>query len=549
VGKIILKKKAINRELYRGIIAKYRIDPYLSALLVQNGWKIDEVKYVLAPNKYWDIEPFHIYGVKEAVQVIISAVRRKEKIALYGDYDADGITSSAIMFLLLRKLGGNVVAYLPDRFKDGYGIQNYHIERMYKEGISLLIVLDNGTTAFSPMELAKKFGIKTIIIDHHLPVDDKLPDVDVIINPWQKNCQSDFKSISTSGLAYRVVLGVNKVLGDIFNEEFMNYLLSLSAIGIIADVMPLRSENWLVVKKALSVINSVDYPGLRAIKEVAGIRDIDVRSIGYRISPRINVAGRIDTAKVAFNLLTTESYDEALDNAKFLDKLNIIRQNIVSKAIRVVQKEVVGDDIIVVEGRFHPGVIGLIAQGISKEYNKPAIAITDIGGEVRGSARSVEGVDIHKLFLEFEDLFERFGGHKLAGGFTLKQGKKEEFIARIRDISMDGLEEQKYIEYNGELRLSDINLKVISSLERLSPFGEGNDEPLFLLKDVLLQKINDLSPIYSVQKNGVIIKAVVRSKSLRDKIKEAKRGNILYTPFVDVFRDVRSVMLEIKEVF
>ena len=512
---------------------------------------LDEVKYVIMPSKYWDIDPFAIYGVGEAVDVILSSIRKKEKIALYGDYDADGITSSAVMFLLIHKLGGNVMSFLPDRFKDGYGIQEYHIKEMYREGVNLLILLDNGTTAFEAINMARKLGMKILIIDHHLPNDNLLPGVDVIVNPWQDKCQSKFKSISTAGLVYRVAMGINKILENkVFEDKFIDYILSLSAIGIIADVMPLKSENWLIIKKALKVMGKIDFPGLKAMKEVLGINDvIDVRTIAYRISPRINVAGRIDRAKVAFNLLTTESYDEAIDSAKFLDKLNSIRQSIVNKAIRLIQNDVSQDNIILVEGSFHPGVIGLIAQGISKEYNKPTIAITNIGKEIRGSARSVEGIDIHRIFLELEDLFERFGGHKLAGGFTLKNGKKEEFKIRIKNISQKILKKDNYVYYNGELKPEDINIKIISSLERLSPFGEENEEPLFLMKNVKIQKINNNAFIHFFQRDGFRIKGIIRSKNVRDKVASIKIGNILYTPFIDIFRGVRSVMIEIKEVF
>lgn len=481
------------------------INPIILQLLYNRGLttqeKIDEF---LMPDYSQDLhDPFLFSDMIKAVERINQAVQNKEKVLIYGDYDADGITASAILKLTLEKLGiKSIDIYLPDREKEGYGMKKSVIEKFAKAGIRLVITCDVGITANKEIELANQLGMDVIVTDHHLP-SAELPPAYAIINPYCEE-KYPFKYLAGVGVAFKVVQALLQTLSKTakpkFNlEAFEKWLLDLVTIGTVADNMPILGENRTLVKYGLIVLNKTRRIGLRTlIKEAKlDLGSLETWNIYFQIAPRLNAAGRMDHASAALNLLLTTSQSTAQKIACDLNRINSQRQKLVDEIFLKLKSDFglePKEKILVAYGEKWPvGILGLIAGKLLDEYNRPSLALTIRDDDVIGSGRSIEELDLVEIFGQISHFFSRFGGHRKAAGFAMAdQGKIPDFISEIQKIAEEKLKDfdfTKKIFIEAEINLSDVNWDLEETIEKLMPFGEANRSPLFLIKNLKIESL------------------------------------------------------------
>jgi len=437
-------------------------------------------------------DPFLMNGMEVATHRVIEAVTNQEKILVYGDYDVDGTTSTAMLYMFLKKLEANVEYFIPNRVKEGYGISTQGIDYAKDLEVKLLISVDCGITAVDEVEYAKKFGIDTIICDHHQP-KEKIPNCYALLDPIKPNCNYPFKFLSGAGVTFKLIQGICERIGK--HEEPMEYL-DLVALSSAADIVPLIDENRVLVKEGLALINSAPRPGIKALLDSAKIIPGNLNSgqIVFGLAPRINAVGRLSEAKTAVELMITNDDDEATRLALVLEKENYERRKIdvdtLAEAIeKVVDSVDIVEDLAIVlhEENWHPGVIGIVASRLVEKYYKPTVMLTTIDGIAKGSARSIASFNIYEALKECEDLLIHFGGHEAAAGLAVELDKIDEFRKRFLKIVKEKIDRKDLIPeitIDSKIKLSEITAKFIRIAEQFSPFGPRNMRPVLWAEDV-----------------------------------------------------------------
>lgn len=468
------------------IAQELHYSPLLIQILAQRGFITkNEMKDFLNPQGQHVHDPYLLHDMKRTVERIQQAIVDNEHIYIYGDYDADGITSTVVMYETLLQLGANVDYFIPNRFKDGYGPNLEEYQNLEKQGMQLLITVDNGVSGFNEIQYLMSKGIDVIITDHH-SLPEKLPPAYAIVHPEHPQKKYPFQGLAGVGVAFKVACAL---LDDIPQEE-----LDLVAIGTIADVMPLIDENRDLVSFGIQALQSTLRPGLNALYQVTKtqISEINDDTVSFMIAPRLNSLGRLENASLGVKLLTTFDEKEAKDLATHTHELNQQRQELVSsitqEAKQLLQKQSQHLVNIVTGKGWHEGVLGIVASRIAEETRKPTIVLTlTEGGIYKGSGRSVEGVDLFEAFDKHRTLFESFGGHSLACGLSLKPEKLKEFqLIADQEASnqhFDG-SQLPVIEINEKLSADQITIDLINELNLLAPFGEGNPRPIFKITDI-----------------------------------------------------------------
>jgi single-stranded-DNA-specific exonuclease len=430
-----------------------------------------------------------IHGMGEACDRIERAMRDRERILIYGDYDVDGVTSIVLLQTVLRSLGARVSYVVPHRLFDGYGLKIEVLDRvLVDESVGLVVTVDCGITSVEPVQRALDRGIDVIITDHHLP-PGVLPEAAAVLNPKQPGCAYPFKDLAGVGVAFKLC---SELLRRNGGRIAIGSLLKIAAIGTIADVAPLIDENRWIAKIGLYGLGDVRNPGLRALLRVAGINGKTRASdVGFRIGPRINAAGRLASADTAIRLFEAGSDEEAYPLALELEKLNRERQRVEKEVLAAAEAMV---DAAALESRvlvlaseeWHKGVLGLCAARIAQAHTRPTLMMSIDGESCIGSARSVGTVDLHAALASCADLFERFGGHAYACGFSLERSRIDELrrrLARHFD-GLDALLFSKTVEMEGEISIREADAAFLAEHDELEPFGAGNRQPLFLLRNV-----------------------------------------------------------------
>ncbi|WP_290033792.1 single-stranded-DNA-specific exonuclease RecJ [Ligilactobacillus cholophilus] len=458
-----------------------KLSPILVKILVERGFKtVDEINNFLHPNENDIHSPFDLHDMQKAVDRIQEAIMNGEKVVIYGDYDADGITSTAIMYETLLELGADVSYYVPDRFKDGYGPDLDQYKRLKNDGMQLLITVDNGVSGFDEIKYLNAQGIDVIVTDHH-EIPQELPPAFAIVHPDYPGSNYPFKGLAGVGVAFKVACALL--------EEIPEDLLDLVAIGTVADVMPLVDENRILVRYGLQALQMTNRPGLLCLYDVAGIKPnkIDADTIGFALAPRLNALGRIKDASLGVRLLTTLDEEEAASLAKQTQKYNEERQSFVNEIMQQCQQQLLSEKthlVNIIKGKgWHEGVLGIVASRIAEQTKKPTIVLTKVeNGIYKGSGRSVNGFDLFKAFDGHRDLFESFGGHQMACGLSIS----EEKISSLQVISDQEARNQDFdvnkketIDITDRLVSTDISLNLINEIEKLSPFGMQNNRPIF----------------------------------------------------------------------
>ncbi|MDA0711550.1 MAG: single-stranded-DNA-specific exonuclease RecJ, partial [bacterium] len=442
-------------------------------------------------------DPYLMKDMDRVVARISQALRNRERIVVFGDYDVDGVTSTAVLLDFFDTLGADATYLLPDRFRDGYGMKPPGVERAIKKGARLIVTSDNGISSFEAIDFANAAGVDVVVIDHHHP-QGRLPDALALVNPNRADCSYPFKGLAAVGVAFKVIQALcqDLIADSAERRRYLNSLLDLVALGTVADVAPMIGENRILTRRGMQVLEQTERPGLRALKAIAGAanRPIDTTTIGFFLGPRINSAGRLASAELALNLLRSKSLSEATSIAEELEVLNSERQTLQTNGITEAERQgeyegLEKGKILVLQGaNWHLGVVGLIAGRLVDKYWRPALVCTDYrkNGIYTGSARTVGDYNIVEAIFRVSDLLTEYGGHAQAAGFSVPA---ENFLA-FRDrltadadarLSNEALIPQLVMDV--ELGASEISLTTVESLARLSPFGSGNEAPRFMARN------------------------------------------------------------------
>ena len=419
-----------------------------------------------------------IAGLEVAVTRIQKAVEQQEKVVVYGDYDVDGVTSATVLVGVLKELGLEAEVYLPERLNEGYGLNTQALDKLHANGCQLVITVDNGTVAVDEIAHANRLGMEVVVIDHHEP-HGEMPEAVAIVNPKIKDSKYPFKECAAVGVVYhlaRVLVG---------EDEAQKYL-ELVGIGTIADVVPLVEDNRVFAVEGLRRLNSTNRPGLQALIAIAGIsgKELEAYHIGFQIGPRLNAAGRIDHAKLAFDVLNASNIKEASAFAENLNNLNSSRQELSSQMLIAAQVQAeAGNKKVIVVGseRWSIGVAGIVAGRLVEQFAKPALVFEFKDGKAKGSARSVDGVHLVELIGEVEELVEQFGGHAKAAGLEVELARFDEFKTAIEQRAEKIADELLVAKVSLEMWLAadQVNLELADRLEKLAPYGFGNPTPTF----------------------------------------------------------------------
>jgi len=460
----------------------------LRALLIRRGIA-DEDSYrrFIAPAMGDLHDPAGIHGMEHACERIARAIRDAEAIVIYGDYDVDGVTSIVMLQTVLRSLGANVDFVVPHRLVDGYGLKIEVLDRVLVDrNVKLVITVDCGITSVEPVQRAIERGIDVIITDHHLP-PGILPEAAAVLNPKQPGCEYPFKELAGVGVAFKLCCELIRRSGKKISIES---LLKIAAIGTIADVAPLVGENRTIASLGLQGLAEVRNPGLRALLKRLGLNGRALRAVdvGFKIGPRINAAGRLASANTAIELFAAQDEDAAWRLCAELDRMNAERQAIELEVRESAEQQIAGGErilILAAEG-WHRGVLGLTAGRIANRLHRPTLVMAIEGDHCIGSARSIPTVNLHEELSAVADLFTHFGGHEFACGFSLPASNLAALRERLRE-RFDALDAELFArdaQVDGELTLAEIDDEFLAGHELLQPFGAGNPQPLFLVRDV-----------------------------------------------------------------
>ena len=509
-----------KRADFEKISARFHISPVLARIIINRDIKEEDFSLYLKSDLSLMHDAGSLYGVEDAYSEIMSEIKKGNKIRVVGDYDIDGVCSSYILVKSLKRFGANADVRIPDRIKDGYGINDNIINEAANDKISMIITCDNGIAAHSQMELARKLGIKVIITDHHEVYQedgkDYLPVADVVINPKRSECKYPFKSICGALVAYKLMEYMYERLygKKMYEDGELSDLLEVAAIATIGDVMPLVDENRVLVKHGLKSLMNTKNLGLRALIKATGMegKKISAYSIGFVIGPCLNAGGRLENALVALNMFMSESSDEANEYAMHLKELNDERKDLtamnVKVAVELAEREYADDDILVIYlENCHESIAGIIAGRVREALGKPTIILTDAFGEdgmIKGSGRSIESYNMFEALYEVKDIFEKFGGHHMAAGMSLKKDRLDEFRKRLNKNSK--LTKEDFIQkiwIDVPLPFSYISLDFVRELEKLEPYGNKNEKPKFARKGIKILSKNILG------KNKNVVKMVL----------------------------------------
>lgn len=503
---------------------KLNIDPFIAFLLVSRGIGDELAASDFLSDSCAFSSPFSLKDMDKATQRINQALDYNEKICIYGDYDCDGVTATALLFTFLESMGADVTYFIPNRLTDGYGMNKSAIDSIKEQGTDLIITVDNGISAVDEAEYIYSLGMELIVTDHH-QIGETLPRACAVINPHREDNKISFSDFAGVGVAFKLACALyDGDPGDII-EQYAD----LVAIGTIGDIVPLKSENRGLVKAGIDLINSSSRIGIEALREASGNAgsDLTAMDVAFQICPRINAAGRMDTAYMALELLISDDYDEAKFKASQLNTENAHRHEVESNILEDIDKKIaenpqlVNDRIIVISGEnYHHGVIGIVASHIVSAYGKPAVIIgVDENGKATGSARSVEGFNLFDAILHCKDLLNRYGGHPLAAGLGINADRIDEFRRKINEYAFENYPVMPVQTLKLDCKLSPfyLNVDLVDNLSALEPYGADNAQPIFGLFNVKLESITPMGEgkhlRLEVSKKGKTIKVVLFRKT------------------------------------
>jgi single-stranded-DNA-specific exonuclease len=471
--------------LYRGASALVSRLLYNRGITDPSGAEI-----FLKADKRLAIDPFSVPDMHLAVNRVYKALLSGEKIAVYGDFDADGITATALLVQGLGELGGDVVPYIPHRLQEGYGLRIPALEKLRKQGVTLVITVDTGITAFAEIEKAHKMGMEILVTDHHVPLDE-LPPASIIVDPKRSDSTCPFNEFAGVGVAFKLLEGL---LSGSRRDDLINNSLELVTLGTITDMSPLISENRHWVKSGLQLLSRTKRIGLVELMNIANIEKsrLTTETISYQIGPRLNSAGRLDDAGTSYQLLVTQDRAQARILATELEEKNRERQRLVAETYDKARRQILEDGadrviLMASDADYPPGVIGLVAGRLADEFYRPVILFKIGVDTCRGSARSIPEFDLMQAFKSCHHLLTRYGGHARAAGFNMYTRDMQQLQKRLRSLAeeqLTGLDLRPHIDIDAEVSLSAFAGGTFEEMRQLEPFGMGNPVPVFLSRKV-----------------------------------------------------------------
>ena len=523
----------------------------------RNIGNLDDVRVFLNPTRNDFHDPFLFNDMKIVVDRVLKAIEQNEKVAIYGDYDVDGITSTTVLKKFFKDRGLEVKAYIPNRLDEGYGLNIDAINQIKQEGCTLIITVDCGISGIEEINYANSLGIETIITDHHEPADI-LPKAIAVIDAKRKDNKYPFRELAGVGVALKVIQAISIKMG-LDESEYLKYL-DLVSIGTISDIVPLVNENRVIAKLGLKLLNQTKNIGLKALIKSIGFKEINSTTVSFGIAPRINACGRMGHQEEALNLFLTEDEEEALKITEKLNMYNRIRQEkekaIYNQAISMIKDEDKKNETIVLAGEnWHHGVIGIVSSKITDMYFKPSILICledDIG---KGSGRSIPGFDLHKALTECKSSLERFGGHEMAVGLTLKKEKINEFKENFEKIAKKEKIDEiiPIINVDGIISSKDISKQTVEDLKILEPFGESNKTPLFVYKNLKIDSIRALTEGKHIKltlkdSNSIINAIGFNLGYLAEEYRIGDKVDLVGTLEINEFNGYQNLQINIKDI-
>ena len=539
---------------------KYKINNLLAIILVNRGiTDEEEIRQFLKPTRQDFYDPYLMKDMEIAVERIVKAIENQEKVIIYGDYDVDGITSTTVLKKFLKDLGLEVSYYIPNRLNEGYGLNKTAVEKIVNEGYSLMITVDCGITGIEEIDYANSLGLEVIVTDHHEPVEE-LPKALAVIDNKRKDSKYPFRDLAGVGVAFKVCQALGMRLG-LKEESYLKYL-DIVCVGTISDIVPLVDENRVITKLGLLLVKQTRNIGLRSIINSSGYSKIDSNTISFGVAPRINACGRMGKAEEALELLLSNDIYKVNELTKKLNEHNKERQEIekgiFESATEKIEKNHLDDNRTIVVGGsgWHHGVIGIVSSKITDMYFKPSILLSfEEDGIGKGSGRSIPGFDLHDALMKCQDSLEKFGGHSMAVGVTIRKEKLEEFRKEFEKVAEEEKIEEivPVLNIDSKIDLSYVDKEMIDSLKELEPFGEANKMPIFAFKNLRIDSIRALSEgkhlKLTLKEDNRIINAIgFNMGSLAEEYRIGDKIDLAGVLEINTFNGVDNLQINIKDV-
>ncbi len=547
----IWKIKKIQDDVVSEYMKKFKITDFTAKMLIAKDINEKDVTSYLNPDIDKLYDPYLLEDMAKTVERIIKARNSNEKVAIYGDYDVDGITSITLMYSFLKDLGLNVKYYLPDRQEEGYGLNKSAILALKEEGISLIITVDCGISAVEEVDYANTLGLDVCITDHH-ECSAVLPRAYSIVNPKRPDSKYPFNSLAGVGVSFKVLDAITKKL-DMPSESYLRYL-DIVAVGTIADIVPLVDENRIITANGLKMLQNTKNEGLKALMKVAKIVTVDSDNVSFGLAPRINASGRMADATVAVKMLLSTNLLEAYNYAKVLDEQNLKRQEVERKIYEEAVQRIETEGLdkkksIVIEGEnWHQGVIGIVASKLTEKYLKPVILLTYDKDKTKGSGRIPQGISLYDALTECSNYLVAFGGHELAAGLTLETKNipafKEKFESVIETMKPDDF--VRNIDIDFEVDKKDMTFESISQIEALAPFGQKNKRPVFVYKNLKVISVSTLKDNkhlkFRLQDDNFLVDAIFfKAGDRRDEVIVSDKIDVVLTMAVNEFMGYKNI--------
>ncbi len=539
------------------------INPHIAAMLVQRNIEtFNEAKSFFRPSLTELHDPFLMQDMEKAVVRIMQAIEKKEHILIYGDYDVDGTTSVSVFYGFLKKYYSNIEYYIPDRYKEGYGVSKAGIEHARDTHTKLIISLDCGIRAVDMVALANAYNIDFIICDHHNP-GDTLPAAVAILDPKRADCQYPYKELSGCGVGFKLLQALCARTG--YSSELLFEQMDLLAVSICSDIVPITGENRIFTYFGIQKLNLTPRPGIQAIVDVSGLKKtIDVGTIVFTIGPRINAAGRIDHAFAAVELLLAENKTEAANFAENINDHNLVRrefdETITGEAIEMIRSNANAEtacSTVLYKEDWHKGVIGIVASRCIEQYHRPTIILTHSNGKVAGSARSVPEYDLYEAIDKCSDLLIQFGGHKYAAGLTMEEKNIDAFRIKFEEVVSSTIRKEQLIpmiSIDIELPLNQIDTRFFNIIRQMGPFGPQNMQPVFVSRNVVddgtSRILKDKHLKLNIrQQDSVTYPAIGwQMHSFYDRIKNKEPFDVCYSLEENEFNGKKTIQLVIRDI-
>ena len=542
------------------IKSKYKVNQLLAIILAnRNILKEEDIRLFLNPTRNDFYNPFLITDMDIAVNRIIKAIENKENITIYGDYDVDGITSITVLKSFLNDIGVEANTYIPNRLIEGYGLNKEAIDKISKKGCNLMITVDCGISAIEEIEYANSLGIETIITDHH-EAGNEIPKAIAVIDNKRKDSKYPFRELAGVGVVFKLIQAIGITL-KLKEESYLKYL-DIVCIGTISDIVPLVDENRVIAKLGLLLVAQTKNIGLRSIINSSGYNKIDSNTISFGVAPRINACGRMGKAEEALELFLSKDKNEANELTNKLNEHNRKRQEtektIFENAVEKIKEEHLDENKAIIVGgeNWHHGVIGIVSSKITEMYFKPSILLSfEEDGIGKGSGRSIPGFDLHEALMKCSDTIEKFGGHSMAVGITVKKDNLEKFKKEFEQIATQSKIDEiiPIINIDAKVDLSDIDKEMVESLKQLEPFGEANKMPVFAFKNLKIDSIRALSEgkhlKLTLKDNNYIINAIgFNIGYLANEYRIGDKIDVAGVLEINTFNGVDNLQINIKDI-